>query len=83
MGVSGRAMLEQLLQGKTDPALLAELAKGRLREKRELLEKALTAVQGHHRFMLVQHLSHIDFLDEQIAKLDAELNDQMRLFRPS
>jgi transposase len=60
MGVSGRAMLEQLIQGKTDPAVLAELAKGRLREKRELLEKALTGTfKLHHRFMLIQHLSHI------------------------
>jgi len=42
VGVSGRAMLEQLIQGQTDPATLAELAKGRLREKRDLLEKALT-----------------------------------------
>jgi len=82
MGVSGRAMLEQLIQGKTDPATLAELAKGRLREKRELLEQALTGTfKPHHRFMLIQHLSHIDFLDEQIAKLDAELEEQMRPFQ--
>jgi len=61
-------MWEQLIQGQTDPATLAELAKGRLREKRELLAKALTGTfQPHHRFMLIQHLSHIDFLDEQIA----------------
>jgi transposase len=82
MGVSGRAMLEQLIQGQTDPATLAELAKGRLREKRDLLEKALTGTfNSHHRFMLIQHLSHIDFLDEQITKLDAELEEQMRPFQ--
>jgi transposase len=82
MGVSGRAMLAQLIQGQTDPATLAELAKGRLREKRDLLEKALTGTfQAHHRFMLIQHLSHIDFLDEQLAKLDAELEKQMRPFQ--
>jgi transposase len=82
MGVSGRMMLEQLIQGQTDPATLAELAKGRLREKRDLLEQALTGTfQPHHRFMLIQHLSHIDFLDEQIAKLDAELAEQMRPFQ--
>jgi transposase len=82
VGVSGRAMLEQLIQGQTDPATLAELAKGRLREKRELLEQALAGTfQAHHRFMLIQHLSHIDFLDEQIAKLDAELDAQMRPFQ--
>lgn len=82
LGVSGRAMLDQLIQGQTDPATLAELAKGRLREKRDLLEKALRGTfKPHHRFMLIQHLSHIDFLDEQIAKLDAELDEQLRPFQ--
>jgi transposase len=82
LGVSGRAILEQLIQGQTDPATLAELAKGRLREKRALLEKALVGTfQPHHRFLLIQHLSHIDFLDEQIAKLDAEIEEQMRPFQ--
>lgn len=81
MGVSGRAILHELLQGKTEPRLLAELAKGRLREKRELLEKALAGtLKPHHRFLLIQHLSHIDFLDEQLAKLDAEIAEQMRPF---
>ena len=61
MGMSGRAILGQLLAGQTDPALLAGLAQGRLREKRALLEKALVGtVNDQHRFMLVQHLSHID-----------------------
>jgi transposase len=75
-------MLEQLIQGQTDPTTLAELAKGRLREKRALLEQALRGTfQPHHRFMLIQHLSHIDFLDEQITKLDAEIEEQMRPFQ--
>jgi transposase len=82
MGVSGRAILAQLVQGQTDPATLAELAKGRLREKRALLEQALTGtLKPHHRFMLIQHQSHIDFLDEQIAKLDAEVEEQIRPFQ--
>lgn len=81
MGVSGRAILEQLIQGQADAATLAELAKGRLREKRALLEKALVGrFTAHHRFLLIQHLSHVDFLDEQIAKLDEEIEAQMRPF---
>jgi len=43
MGASGRAILNELVQGNTEPALLAELAKGRLREKQELLEKPCKA----------------------------------------
>jgi len=81
MGVSGRAILQELLEGEGEPALLAELAKGRLRNKRALLEQALTGkVQAHHRFLLVQHLSHIDYLDEQIAQLDSEVAERMRPF---
>ncbi len=81
MGVSGRAMLEQIVQGQADPAVLAELAKGRLRDKQELLLKALSGrVRPHHRFMLAQHLSHIDFLDEAITQLDQQIAEQMRPF---
>ena len=81
MGVSGRAILAQLLQGETDPALLAELAKGRLREKRALLEQALAGtLKPHHRLMLILHLSPIDYLDEAITQLDGELEEPMRPF---
>lgn len=81
MGVSGRAILNELVQGNTEPALLAELAKGRLREKQDQLEKALQGtLKPHHRFMLAQHLSHIDFLDEAIERLDAQIGAQMRPF---
>lgn len=82
MGVSGRAILAQLIQGQSNPAVLADLAKGRLREKRAALEQALTGrFTAHHRFMLMQHLSHIDYLDGQIAQLDAEIADQIRPFQ--
>lgn len=81
MGVSGRAILAALLAGQADPATLAELAKGRLREKRPLLEQALAGtLKAHHRFLLIQHLSHIDYLDEAIAKLDDEIAVLMRPF---
>ena len=82
MGVSGRAILAQLIEGQRDPVVLADLAKGRLREKRAALEQALMGrFTAHHRFMLVQHLSHIDYLDEQIAQVDAEITEQIRPFQ--
>jgi transposase len=57
------------------------LAKGRLRDKQALLLKALSGrVRAHHRFMLAQHLSHIDFLDEAMAQLDQQIQEQMRPF---
>src|SRR5205823_1006042 len=53
LGASGQAMLRALIGGETDPQVLAALAKGRLRAKRELLEQALSGrVRPHHRFLL-------------------------------
>src|SRR5574341_1042722 len=73
-GVSARAMLAALGAGQNDPALMAELARGRLRHKLPELEKALTGlVEAHHRFLVSQQLAHIDFLDEQIAQISAEI----------
>ena len=81
MGVSGRAILAELVAGQSDPALMAQLARGRLRDKQDLLEKALSGtVKPHHRFMLAQHLGHIDYLDEAIARVDAEIEEKTRPF---
>jgi transposase len=80
-GVSARAMLGELLAGHDDAAALAELAMGQLRRKRADLERALTGrVSAHQRFMLTQHLAHIDGLDEQIATVGAEIEDRLRPF---
>lgn len=74
LGVSGRQMLAALVAGETDATLMADLAKGRMRNKIPELEKALTGiVSEHHRFMLAQQLAHIDFLDEQISEIEAEI----------
>lgn len=78
MGVSGRQMLAALVDGKTDAAAMADLAKGRMRNKMEALEKALTGVvRPHHRFMLAEHLAHIDFLDEQIERVSEKIGQQI------
>jgi transposase len=78
MGVSGRQMMAALMAGETDAAVMADLAKGRLRNKIPALEKALTGVvQAHHRFMLAQHLAHIDFLDEQIERVSDEIGQRV------
>ena len=79
MGMSAQAILKALLEGQTDPSLLADLAQGRLRAKREQLEHALVgSFQPHHRFLIQEHLSHIDYLDEAIARLSREIDDQLR-----
>jgi transposase len=85
MGVSARAMLAELVAGQTDVALMADLARGRMRAKIPALQKALTGlVQPHHRFLLAQQLAHIDFLDEQIEELSAEIGRQLEaMSKPS
>jgi transposase len=79
MGVSAKAMLSELAAGATDPQVLAELAKGRLRNKKQALEAALTGTVGkHQRFILAQQLSHIDFLDEQIEALSQQISHHLQ-----
>lgn len=81
LGVSGRAILAALISGNTDAAQMAELAKGRLRAKKDQLSRALIGrVRPHHRFLLVQHLAHIDFLEEEIATLETQIAQQMQPF---
>jgi transposase len=78
MGKSARAMLEALLAGQTDPAVLADLARGRLKAKRAQLEEALVGVlKPHHRFMLTEHLTLIDTLDETIARASQEIAQRL------
>ncbi len=75
MGVSGRAMLEALRHGTTDAAVLADLARGKLRKKLPALRQALAGrFRPHHGFLLGQILGKIDFLDETIATLTEEID---------
>lgn len=81
VGVSGHAILEAMVSGMEDTGALAELAKGILRKKREALEEALRGVMGaHQRKMLESQLRHLDFLDEEITRLDEEVSERMRPF---
>jgi transposase len=72
---SARAMLEALLSGVTEPELLAELAKARMRSKIPQLREALANRfdVGHHGIMVAQLLAHIDTLDAAIATLDERI----------
>ena len=71
LGTSGRAILDALLAGQTDPGQLANLAVGRLRAKLPALEEALVGqITPQQRFLLGQHLAQIDFLDAQIAQVE-------------
>lgn len=81
MGVSGRAILAELIQGQATPEQMADLAKGRLRAKRDDLTKALEGrVKPHHRFVLTELLCEIDNLDEALARFDEQIQAYCRPF---
>ncbi len=78
LGKSARKILEALLAGQTDPTLLADLAQGRLKAKRAQLEEALVGVlKPHHRFLLTEHLTLIDTLEEAILRATREIEVRM------
>ena len=81
LGKSGRDILEALVAGTTESAALAQLARGRLREKIPQLEQALAGqFSAHHRFLIAQQLAHIDFLDASLERLSAEIAERVRPF---
>ena len=83
IGVSGRAMLAALVEGTTDPAILADLARGKLRKKVPELRRALVGrFQPHHAFLLEQGLAKIDFLDDAIDRITAEIDRRLAPFEP-
>jgi len=80
-GVSGRDMLRALIEGTATPEAMAQLARGRLKAKREALELALEGrVRPHHRFILQELLSQIESLDATITKFDEQIQEHCRPF---
>jgi transposase len=78
-GTSGRAMLAALVGGADDPAALADLALRRLRAKLPELARALEGDFGpHQRFLVARQLAHLDFLEAEVARLDAEVAARLR-----
>lgn len=77
-GVSAEAILRALVNGERDPEQLAKLARGKLARKRAALKRVLYGrIQPHHVILLQQGLAHRDFLSQQIALLEAELDQRL------
>jgi transposase len=78
LGKSGRAMIEAMIAGETDPGTLSELAKRKLKSKKADLKRALNGLMGpHQKLMLEAQLRHIDYLDEEVSRLDTEIKARM------
>src|SRR5438876_12354703 len=81
LGVSGRAMLGALVDGTRDPAVLAALARGALRKKIPALREALRGRFGpHHALLVGTILAKLEFLDDAIAQLSAEIEQVIAPF---
>lgn len=79
---SSRAMVEMLIAGKSDPTVLAELAKGRMRSKIPALIEALeNQWTTHHSALARQIVAHIDFLDATIDTLTSEIVERLVPFQ--
>jgi transposase len=76
VGVSGRRMLRAVQAGEADPAVLAEMARGRLREKLPALRLALTGrVQPHHRQLIGELLDHIAYVEQAVHRVEVAIAD--------
>ena len=81
---SAQAMVEALISGERDPAVLADMAKSRMRAKKDALTRALAGNFGaHHGTVARQILDHIAFLDASIKKLTAEIAERLTAFEPA
>jgi transposase len=81
---SSREMVEALIAGERDPAVLAQMAKRRMRSKIPRLEEALAGSFGsQHAVVCRQIIDHIDFLDQAIASLTAEITERLVPFEPA
>lgn len=81
LGVSGRAMIAQLIRGETDPERLADEARARLKKKVIPLRRALQGrVTDHHRFLLQALMDQLRQLEDLIARYTARIEEAMRPF---
>src|SRR5438445_11307109 len=74
-------MLEALVRVTTDPEVLAELARGKLRAKLPALRQALRGrFRPHHAFLVSQLLAHLDYVDETITILSERIEEVISPF---
>src|SRR5260370_6289801 len=82
LGKSGRAMLNAMVAGETDPVRLAALAHPNVKSPQAKLAEALRGrVTRHHRFLLQLHLQQIDGLDASLGMMDGEIEANLSPFR--
>lgn len=82
LSVSSREMLDLLIKGERDPAVLAACAKGSMRNKTDELALALAGnFADHHGVIVGQLLSHIDGLDSSIDEVGKAIDERLEPYR--
>lgn len=82
LGVSGREMLRALAEGEKTPAEMAELARGRLREKIPQLRRALDGIMAdHQRQLILWALDDIEHIERRVDELDKEIEQRTRPYK--
>ena len=82
LGQSGRAILNAIVAGETDPTLLAGRASSRVKASKKILAEALGGqLRDHHRFMIRSHLRLIDAIQEEVAEIDRRIDQHLGPFR--
>jgi transposase len=78
LGVSGRRMIEAMIEGVRSPRKLVELADRRLKASpKELYDALHGRLTAHHRFLLKLHLGQYDVLAAAIQDLDERVETQI------
>ena len=81
LGVSGRVMMQALIDGEHDPEILADLAKQKLRLKHDALVEALTGrFKDHHGFLCGIILRRIDELSAVIEEVTSRIDTELAPF---
>jgi len=81
LGVSGRSIIEALIAGETNAEKMAEMARGRLRQKITQLQQALVGnVTDHHRWLLKELMGHLTYLETQIERFNQRIDEAARPF---
>jgi transposase len=81
LGVAGREMLTAMVEGEEDPTALANRVTTHLKASHEELERALEGRMGaHQRFLLATQMRHIEYLSQELARLDPEIDERLHPF---
>jgi len=83
LGVTGRRIIEAMIAGQDSPDLLSWKVRGKLRKKEKLVKESLKGYfHEFHRLMLQAHYQHYEFLCQQIATFEAELERRLQPYAP-